>query len=301
MSHQFEYAVFRGIQRALLLMPLKSVQRIGAAVGAVAFFLAGNRRRIALENLQNAFPEKKEWELRRIARGAFQSYAISLMEFLWVPKLDSQTLGGILSTDGLEVIRECHSRGKGIVVVSAHLGNWELVALGLSYAVHLPVSIIVQTQNNLLVDQAINALRTTFGNAVIPMGIAVRDVVRALREGEVVAFAADQSGPEQGPFIDFFGRRVATHQGPALFALKTGAPLVMVLCIRNSNGTYRGIIEEIRTNDLAGPTAEHTRALTERYTHYLESVIRRHPEQWLWMHRRWKHLAPPSGDAMEQR
>jgi KDO2-lipid IV(A) lauroyltransferase len=177
-----------------------------------------------------------------------------------------------------------------LVVLSGHYGNWELIAFGMAYLAKIPFTIIVQKQNNIFVDAIINKHRCWFGNRVVPMGLSVREIIKTLHDGGIVAIAPDQSGDkDHGIYIEFFGSVVATHQGPAVFALRSGAPLLMGFMLRQPDGTYEVILEEIPTKDLIGHSDENIRELTRRHLRKLEQHIRQHPDHWLWMHRRWKH------------
>ena len=289
MQHRLEYSLFRVFHWIVLALPLKSAQRLGAYLGAASFHLLGSRRHIALENLRYAFPEKSERERTAIAKGAFVNYGVTLVEFLWSPNLSDAILRKLVRMKNPELLTEAHRLGRGMVLLSGHFGNWELIASGVPRLTGIPFTIIVQTQANKLIDRLINGLRCRFGNSVIPMGISVRGIIKTLGEGGVIAIAPDQSGPMEGAFVQFFGRSVATHQGPAAFALRSRAPMLIGFMIRKSDGTYEVVLEEIPTSDLGESTDEKIIELTQRHTAMLEKYIRLYPDHWLWMHRRWKH------------
>jgi KDO2-lipid IV(A) lauroyltransferase len=289
MRHRLEYVAFQIVRWAVLALPLKSAQRLGGYLGDAAFRLASSRRRIALENLKNAFPEKSDAELAAIARGAFRNYGITLIELLWFPHVTDDLLRKLIVLKNPEVIARGHAAGKGMVMLSGHFGNWELIAFGVARMTGIPFSIIVQTQSNTLIDRVINRHRCLLGNNVIPMGMSVRGIIKTLSEGGVVAIAPDQSGPMEGAFVDFFGRSVATHQGPAAFALRGGAPLQMGFMVRKADGTYEVTLEEVPSSDLKEASELNIVELTRRHPALLEKGIRLYPDHWLWMHRRWKH------------
>ncbi|MFI5252037.1 MAG: lysophospholipid acyltransferase family protein [Bacteroidota bacterium] len=289
MAFRLEYILFQLLKFIIQHLSLKSARRLGIFIGTVGYFCVPKRRNIALDNLQHAFPEKTIMERKTIAHHAFQSYAVAMIEFLWFPKISQTHLREIVSIKGLDVYRECNKRRKGVVVLSAHFGSWELDALALGLAGGVQASIVVQTQSNSYIDKIINNHRTMFGNKVVPMGVSVREIIRALQRTEVVALAADQSGPQEGPFVEFFGRMTATHQGPAIFALRMGCPILMSLAIRNPDYTYTINVEEVPSTDLCGDSEANVLELTKRHTRVLEGYIRQYPDQWLWMHRRWKH------------
>ena len=265
------------------------MRQIGSFLGLVAFYAMAGRRAVALDNLRHAFPEKSAKERADIAKASFQNYGITLFEFLWFPRLAQGRLRDLLTVKNLDLLKEKQALGRGLVLLSGHFGNWELIAFGVARLAGLPISIIVQTQSNMYFDREINKLRCLLGNKTIPMGLSVRAIIKTLEQGGVVGIAPDQSGPMEGVFVDFFGRNVATHQGPAAFALRCGAPMQIGFIVRGRDGTYEVTLEEVPTDDLHGATDEHVIELTRRHTAILEQYIRRYPGHWLWMHRRWKH------------
>jgi len=286
MRERIEFAAFQAVKWLVLALPLKSAQRLGAFIGRVAYTVVASRRRTALENLRYAFPEKSGSELAAIAKGAFQNYGIALMELLWFPHLTDASIRSVLHPD---IIERRFSEGKGLVMLSGHFGNWELSALGMAHLCGHPFSVIVQTQSNSRINEVINRHRCLFGNRAVPMNVSVRESLKTLQEGGIVAIAPDQSGPMEGVFVDFFGRRVASHQGPAALALRSGAVVIMGFMIRQPDLTYDVVLEEVSTENLHGTRSENVEELTQRHTALLESYIRRYPDHWLWMHRRWKH------------
>jgi len=289
MQFFFEFIAFQCVRWIVLILPLKSAQRFGAFIGRIAFTLLSSRRNIALDNLSHAFPEKSPEERIAIAKGAFQNYGIALIELLWFPNLNDAALRSLVKADNIEIIDQGYQRGKGMIMLSGHFGNWELIALGVAYLSKHPVSIIVQTQSNKLVNDVINRHRCLLGNSVIPLGMSVRETIKILNGGGIVAMAPDQSGPMEGVYVNFFGRRVASHQGPAALALRTGATMLIGFMIRQPDWTYEAILEEVPMVDLNGYSEDHVQELTQRHTAILEKFIRQYPDHWLWMHRRWKH------------
>lgn len=289
LQRRIEFVLFIILKWFILLLPLKSAQRLGTYLGLIAFYLVKKRRRIALDNLRWAFPTKSEQQRREIAKGAFKNYGITIAEFLWFPNLNDKIIRHLVKIKNLELILNSYKGGKGLVLLGGHFGNWELIALAVGYISKIPLTIIVQTQSNMLVNDVINRHRCLFGNWVVPRHKAAREILKTLERGGIVAIAPDQSAAMESLYVEFFGRNVSTHQGPAVFALRSGAPLQMGFMIRQSDGTYEVIFEEIPMADLQGYSDEHVLELTRRYTALLEKYIRQYPEHWLWMHRRWKH------------
>jgi len=286
---RLEFLLFQLFKWLVLALPLKSAQRLGGYIGSLAYHVVVGRRRVALDNLHHAFPEKPDAELDKITRGAFRNFAISLIELLWFPNLTDENIRKLVKMRNPEIVTATHRLGRGMVMLAGHFGNWELTALAVAYLTGVPVAIIVQTQSNELVDAVINRHRTLLGNRVVPMGASVREIIRTLQDHGVIAIAPDQSGPMEGPYVQFFGRMVSAHQGPAVFALRSGAPMQMGFMIRQADGTYEVVMEEVPTSDLRKYTDTNMLELTRRYTALLERYIRKYPDHWLWTHRRWKY------------
>jgi KDO2-lipid IV(A) lauroyltransferase len=148
---------------------------------------------------------------------------------------------------------------------------------------------IAQPQRNRYIDAIITANRNRFGSSTVTMHQSVRAVVTLLRQGKIVGMLGDQSGPRESVYIDFFGRPAATHRGAAAFSLKHDAPIVMFFLIRQPDGTYKALFEEVDRSGLSQYTEENIVELTRRHTAVLERYVRTYPDHWLWMHKRWKH------------
>jgi Kdo2-lipid IVA lauroyltransferase/acyltransferase len=289
MISRIEYALFRLI--ALIVGPLspRGAQRVGAVLGLVVLKLTGYRKAVTRDNLTHAFPELATDERERIMRAAYRNYGIAIVEMMWAYSQDRARLAPLVTLKNTELLDGALQRGKGVVLLSAHYGSWELLLS--SVRLHLPkkVTAIAQRQRNELVDAFIDKARRRFNTVTVPMGPAVREVLSALQKNEIVLILGDQSGPRESVFIPFFGRPSATHRGAAAFALRTGAAVLLLLLVRQGDGRYIGTFQEVDTSGLNGSRDDQVTALTIRHAALLEQEIRRHPDHWLWMHKRWKH------------
>ena len=290
MQKQIEYILVKYFRFIILMLPLKSVQIFGKTLGQISYFLLTKRRAITMDNLRNAFPEKEDAELKKITKGVFLNLGISICEFLWFPNLNGAILTKLVNFKNLDLTVEGNKRGKGMIMLSAHFGNWEMVALATAYFIKKPFTLVVKTQSNLKVDEIVSQHRMKFGNIPVRMEVAVREVLTTLRNGGTVAILADQSAPKESIFVEFFGRSVATFQGPAIFALRTGAPIQMGLLYRKPDMTYEVIIEELDYSDISEYNEQNVFELTQRHVAMLEKYIRMYPDQWMWTHRRWKNI-----------
>jgi len=291
--HLLEYFLFTAFRSILLLFPFGRVRRVGRTLGRLGFRFLTRRRDVTLDNLRHAFPEKTTAELDAIALGAFENFGIAICEFLCFSKLDPDDLRVLMNFDANREAFRKIAGAKGLLFMTGHFGNWELTGAGSSCLAGVPYLVIVKTQSNKHVDRVINALRTRFGSSTVSMEKSVRETMATLGRGGVVALAGDQSAPRESDFVPFFGREVATFRGPAAFALRAHVPLMLGFTVRRPDLTYDFFVEEVDTSDLTQASEENISELTRRHVGILEQYIRRHPKQWLWMHRRWKHVRPP--------
>jgi KDO2-lipid IV(A) lauroyltransferase len=289
MQNQIEYFFFRILFFVIRLFNFRTVQKMGSAFGSFTFSVIGLRKRLVLDNLRHAFPEKSDEEIHRIAKGSYRNLFTAYFEILYLDKLPLEYFRDNISFPDAHKITELLRQGKGLIVLTGHFANWELCALSVAYKVPEKYTIVVQTQRNPYVNEFISRMRSRFGAKLVVMERALRESLRALSNNEVVALIADQSGPESGIYADFFGRPASTHQGPAVFQTRSGAPMIMTMLTREASGTFRIELEEVDTTGLTGTNEEKIQEVTLRHVAVLEKYIRRYPEQWLWMHKRWKH------------
>jgi len=280
--------LFLMMTRLLGHLPWKAAGTMGSVIGRAAFSLFRFRRGVTLDNLRHAFPDRTPPELERIAAGAYRNYGITLAEMLRSNTEDERTLMQKVRVARPGIAHELLAGGKGLILLSGHFGGWEMLVSGLRLHLGEPMVVIVQHQRNGKIDAFVDERRRRFGNTTVPMGPSVREVLKALQEGKMVAMLGDQSGPRESVFVEFFGRPAATHRGAAAFSLRTGAPILMVFLLRKADGRYDAEFEEVDRSGLTY-SEDGILELTRRHTNVLERHIREHPDQWLWMHKRWKH------------
>ena len=247
------------------------------------------------ENLTLTFPEKTPAEITALARQVYRNQAENIIEVLRLPMIKTaQDARELLELDAREFLAKTLECKRGGLLVSAHFGNWELMALcaGLLLA---PVTIVVKEIKNHAINHQINAWRTMRGNRIIYDWQSLREGLRTLRNGGILSVLGDQSDPSGSFFSDFLGRRSSIFVGPAYFALHAQVPLFVAVCHRGTGGRYRVDLEEI---DMTGLTTSKSdvEELTRRYTKVLERAIYQYPEEWFWLHNRWKRTADPTID-----
>jgi len=246
------------------------------------------RRQIALDNLRMALGnEKDDEELKDIARHSFQNMGKTLVEFLRIPKYSAEHIPDLIRVHGMENVHRALDKGKGLIILSAHFGNWELSFHAMSMHIqHL--SAVVQSFKYHRLDSLVNKYRTRYGGEVIKKEMAVRQSLKLLRQGRCVAILGDQNAGTNGVFVDFFGMPASTPQGPIIFALRTGAAIVNVIDVRQDDDTHIITISEPMELEISGHRGADIKCNTAKYVKYLENLIRKYPDQWLWMHNRWK-------------
>jgi KDO2-lipid IV(A) lauroyltransferase len=280
-------------------MPWEMVNRFGSAFAAFAYDFIPIRKKLTLDNLRHAFPLKSPEEIEAIARGAYRNVVIALLEIFWFPRITADKMKEIVSASDSSIMDAKLKEGKGLIMLGAHFGNWELNALAVALFGRHQLTIIVQRQRNKFVDEFMSRNRVLFGSRLVEIEKSPREIFAALRKNEVVAMLADQSGPQEGLFVDFFGRPASTHKGPAVFSVRTGAPIVMSFILRQGDGRYTVEYEEVDTRTLSGSENDKISQLTARHVAVLEKYVTRYPDHWLWMHKRWKHT-PPAHPLTEQ-
>ena len=292
MRDRVEYILYSFVGSLVRLMDWESVGRFGAALASFAYTFIPIRKKLTLDNLRRAFPMKSEVELDELARAAYGNVVISLLEIFWLPRMTEEKMREIVSMPDISVMDARLKEGKGLIMLGGHFGNWELVSLAVGLLGGHPLTIIVQQQRNRYVDEFMSRNRVMFGSRLVLMERAPREILAALRGNKVVAILADQSGPQDGLFVEYFGRPASTHRGPAVFSERTGAPIIMAFIIRLGGGRYKVEYEEVDTSNLRGSEMEKVEEITVRHVAVLEKWVRRYPGHWLWMHKRWKHSHP---------
>ncbi len=272
--------------RLLQRLPRGFLLSLGRGLGSLAYLL-GIRRGIALDNLARAFPEKSHRERRRIARAAYRSAGAGMLGLLAVPRIPAADIDRLVEYQGWELVDRLLAEGRGLVVASAHLGSWEMLAA--AYARRgAPVSLVTRVLKGGINRALVNVRAQTGLKEIAPRG-ALRAGVAALKRGEMVVNLIDQNMlPKRGVFVDFFGHAASTTPAPALMSRRAGAPVVVILAVNLPDGRIRACVEGPFPVPSSGRIGTDVRAHTQALTEVVERYVRQYPEQWLWLHRRWK-------------
>ncbi|MEW5925338.1 MAG: lysophospholipid acyltransferase family protein [Candidatus Zixiibacteriota bacterium] len=288
-GYKIEYFFFWCLTQMARLLSDRMADGMAVLLGKVAYYILASRRRIALDNLRKAFQdEKSEEEYQNIARNVFVNMARSIVEFIRMPLLSKEKIMRIIPEHiGSEYLDETLKKGRGGLVVSAHIGNWELLGARIA-AAEYPSDFLVGRQHNQYVDNALLKIRGVTGATIISVGVSSRHVLKSLQENRLVILAADQHSATGAVITEFFGRPAATHKGPAAFASKMNCPLIFGCLIRERYDRFRLITEAPLYSGKSGDQEKDIQAMMQAYSDWLEKIVRQYPEQWMWTHRRWK-------------
>lgn len=291
-SHRAEYAALRGAVAAVERLSFTRAGNIGNRIGQLGYRPLGIRRAVVERQLSAAFPELDQEEIERIARASYGHLGRTSIETAVLPTHSAQQVIDLFEdVQGWSIVEERLSLGKGLIVVTGHLGNWELGGAYLA-ARGIPIDVVARHMANPLFDRYLTSTRQRIGMTVVHDEAAVRRVPRSLRNGRAVAFLVDQGAVGlASTWVPFFGRYAKTPRGPAVFALRSGAPIVFGTALRQPSGRYQLSFELVDVDPTGDREADVDR-IVAAYTLTLERWVRRAPEQYFWHHRRWKHQRP---------
>ena len=278
--------------KVLLLLPRSAAIFAGKLLAGAAYHLHRRLRRVGFRNLELALPALDQAEREAIVRGVFMNLGRLLGEFSQFPKITRQNVANLVEYDGLENYTSASERGRGVLMLTGHVGAWELCAFAQGVYGH-PLSFLVRRLDNPLLDRMVSRYRELSSNRTIDKNRAVKPVLETLRRGEDVGLLIDANTMlDQGVFCDFFGVPACSTTGLAVFALRADAPVVPGFLIwderlKKHRLRFEPEIPLIRTGDFK----EEVMLNTSRFTKVIEEYARRYPDQWLWVHKRW-HTRP---------
>ena len=270
------------------ILPLKVALYLANLAGRIAYSIRKEDRKTILSNLRHAFPEKTETEIDRIAKEVFSNLCKNAIELASFRKLTSRTLDRWVKSEGsYEKVDRVFSNGKGIIMLASHFGNWELMPFYFTLRGYKVTAIARRIYFDRY-NEFLNGVRTSKGLGVIYRDDSPKKILRVLKRNEMLGILADQDVDSvDGVFVDFFGRQAYTPKAPVAIALATGAPLVPCFLIRENNH-HRFIVEDPIELVEKSTKEETIKFNTQKWSRVTESYIRKYPEQWVWMHKRWK-------------
>ena len=276
--------LIKGVNRCLHVLPMSFGIWLGGVIGSSIYFFSGKRRRITYANLKAAFAGKKNPRLiKHISRQVYKSLGQTFLELVAMTKVDKEYIDKYIHIENFERIEKAATNPKGMILVSAHFGNWELSTVASAFK-GFPLYILTRDQKMEKVNELFNQLRESKGTIVVRKGMDIKRIFYMLREGKSIGLLADQNAGPSGELIDFFGRPASTAVGPYRIAQKTGASILPAFMHRLKGPYHRLVLEEPMDIE----PDEDIIPFMEKYNRLLEKNINEHPEQWFWMHKRWK-------------
>jgi Kdo2-lipid IVA lauroyltransferase/acyltransferase len=287
--HLAEYALVALTMRVARALPWLAVRAMGSTLGFLFYALDRRHRRIAMQNVAAAFPRKSKAERRRLVRQVFGHFGRLLFELLKFSGLSRDEILARVEFEGGARIRDAQAGGRGALLFTGHFGYWEINAIAQA-AAFAPIGVLARPLDNRRLHDLLERMRGCTGNYVIYRRGALRRVLKALNANDGVAMLIDQhiQAPD-AVTVNFFDRPAATTLALGVLALRTGAPVIPVFALPLGVGRYR-LVYEHPVDPPADDSPEAVRAFTQRCTDVLEMQVRRHPELWLWMHRRWRDV-----------
>lgn len=285
---RFLFHIISAVFRVIGLVPLHTAEKLSWHLGGLWFRLDRRHRQVAINNLTYVFGyEKSPSQIRRMARRIFANLVMILFEIGWAHRASPAEIARHIRFDGAHNLHAAYRRGFGVLVLTGHLGSWELLA-DAAGMLGYPINVVYRPFDFKALDRFFENFRGRSGARLFSKARSMRKILRSLKNNELVGILLDQNaGRRAGVFVDFFGKSACTNKGLALIAQKTRAPVVPVFLIREARAyrmTVGPEIPLIETGDKQRDLRENTR----QYNRVLESMIRRYPEQWFWVHRRWK-------------
>ena len=281
--------------------PKRHAMVLGSSLGDFLYFALKKRRRIALENIQIAFGDEMSVdEQAQICRRSFQQIGKTAIEFLRFPQLTFDNIWDEVTVEGKEHLMHALNQGKGAIVFLPHFGNWELLALVYGALIPNRAKAIAFPLKNRYLNALVSQYRERLSLKLITRRRAVRETLRALKEKFAIGFFADQNAGREGIFVDFFGKPASAVRGPATLALKTGAPLLLSMDIRQPDDRHRVLITPEIDLERSGDLEQDVQTNTAHILKILETYIRQYPDQWLWTHNRWKTQPDPKWQMKRQ-
>lgn len=258
-------------------------------IARLGYRVSRKYRRVVSDNLKIAFGDELSDEDRaKLTLRTYRNLAMSSMEFIRSPRLSKEDILRMVTIDGQEHLDRALERGKGAILISGHFGNWEIMAMRV-VSMGYKLTVVGRDQDDSLINDVIVDLRTRFGTQNIPRGVPMYErIMECLHDNEFVGLVADQNAGEQGIFVDLFGRLASSFKGPGLFALKADCPIIPLFVIRRGYDRHHVLIMPPLEIEKTGDFKMDVFQYTQVYIKVIEEIVRRHPDHWLWLHKRWK-------------
>ena len=298
MSNAWQYSMLKTISRVVCLLPYPLVLSLGNAMGKVYYRIAGRQRKRAISQIQDCLGlsvEKAEETISRLFRKLGQTF----LEVMYIPALTQEKIQNYVAIENRQYLDEALAHGRGVVLLTAHIGNWEWLGASLAMA-GFPLTSVMKRQPKDEHTRILNEYREMVGMEIFARGTTeMIGAARALKKGKILGLVADQDAGPNGVFVDFFGKMSSTPTGPAVFAKKFKSPVVPAFIVRRPEGGHQVIIREPLYYEDTGSSDEDFYQFTAKTAKVIEETIRQYPDEWLWFQKRW-NTSPTQQRSSEQ-
>ena len=284
------YWLLMGLSRIIRCLPHSALLTLGRGAGILYYRFIKKQRQRAIRQMMAGLSISEE-EAKKLVKASFINMATNVFEIFYLPNLNEKNFRDYMDIEHLERLTDALAEGRGVVVLTGHIGTWEWLSAAFTFS-GLPVTAIAKPQPNEQYTRVLNDLRATIHVEIFSRGTSeLLAAARALKQGKILGFLADQDAGPGGAFIDFLGRPASTPMGPAVFARKFNAPVIPAFILRRADGRHRVIVGEALRYEDHGDTDRDLYDFTVRMTRILERAVRENPTQWLWFQKRWN--TPP--------
>ncbi|MBU0474032.1 MAG: lysophospholipid acyltransferase family protein [Bacteroidetes bacterium] len=289
-KNKIEFALWKIFTKIVHTIGFHNIPKLAKSLAFIFYYFIPIRKSLVISNLKKAFPDKSGKEISKIAYKNYVSVGTTFMEIMAFQLMTKDEILTLADVNNIELAQEKIKNGKGVILLTAHISNWELGALFMGLVLDKQINVLVKKQRNKYVANWMSEVREKFTNKEVPLGVSVRELYKTLITGGVVGIVGDQRGKkEDGIIVNFFNIPTVTFQGFASLGIKNKVPILVVLGKRLNNGKYLIDVEEINYDNLPEKLSDQVRELNQRYMTLLENKIKKNPEQWLWMHNIWKY------------
>jgi KDO2-lipid IV(A) lauroyltransferase len=279
---------FKLFRTTLKLLPEKVKMAIGRLLGFLFKLVSSKRKKITIDNLNKSNLKLDSNQIKSIVNSSYQNLGLTLVELLTIDTYNFEAVNPKVNYSNIDLINKALELDKGVILLSGHFGNWELLAYSAGVLLNKPLNVVVKYQMNPFTDKYLRNMRQRGGNVLLDMNKAGRKLISVLKSNGIIAMLADQRAPEKDSItLDFMGREARTFKAPATLALRLGSPIIVGFAVRDKNDNYTVNLVELDMSDLKNDD-EGIRILTKRYLDLLEEYIKKYPSLWSWQHKRWQ-------------
>ncbi len=289
LKNKLEYFLFTSLVRLVNFFGIKKARFFARFLAFVFYDILKLRKAVVIKNLQIAFPEKSIVEIKEIAKKNYFHISLTFIEMMCIPYLKSKEILDLVTSETDHKIKQLSDLGKGLILLTAHMGNWEIIPAAFAQKLGIEIALLSKPQRNNFITDWIANMREVHGNKVVMLGQSVRDILKVLMNGGIVGVVGDQRGPKESQRVKFFGRETAVYTGTASIALRLHSPILLAMIIRKPDFTYKVDFIELNYDHIEGKDEDRVIKINQKYMNILEEYVRNNPEQWFWMHNIWKY------------